>query len=108
MVNDIEDTDSAPAVPSSAPAGAVDLSVLVVDDEPNNLTSLEKIFKNEGWRVFCAANAREGLDQLRKYRVDVVLTDLMMPGISGIELLRAVKEISPDTEVVLMTAFGTV
>jgi two-component system response regulator HydG len=109
MVTDTEDADSAPAaLPSTPAAAAVDLSVLVVDDEPNNLTSLEKIFKKEGWRVLGAANAREGLDQLRKFRVDVVLTDLMMPGISGIELLRAVKEVSPDTEVVLMTAFGTV
>jgi two-component system response regulator HydG len=81
---------------------------MVVDDEPNNLTSLEKIFKKEGARVFGAQSAREALEQLRKRRVDVVLTDLMMPGISGIELLRAVKEISPDTEVVVMTAFGTV
>lgn len=86
----------------------IDISVLVVDDEPNNLTSLEKIFGKEGWRVFGAPNAREALELLRKRRVDVVLTDLMMPGVSGAELLRAVKEVSPDTEVVLMTAFGTV
>lgn len=82
--------------------------MLVVDDEPSNVTSLEKIFNKEGWRVFVAANAREALDQLRKRRVDVVLTDLMMPGVSGLELLRAVKEVSPDTEIVMMTAFGTV
>ncbi len=94
---------------STPPSGpAIDLSVLVVDDEPNNVTSLEKIFKKEGMRVVGANNAREALDQLRKRRVDVVLTDLMMPGSSGIELMRAVKEISPDTEVVVMTAFGTV
>ena len=86
----------------------IDLSVLVVDDESNNLASLEKIFKKEGWRVLGAPNAHDALDLLRKRRVDVVLTDLMMPGISGIELLKAVKEISADTEVVVMTAFGTV
>ena len=97
----LEDTTS----PSSPP---VDLSVLVVDDEPNNVTSLEKIFAKEGFRVCGANNAREALDQLRRRRVDVVLTDLMMPGITGIELIKAVKEISPDTEVVVMTAFGTV
>jgi len=90
------------STPTSGPA--IDMSVLVVDDEPNNVTSLEKIFKKEGMRVVGAHNAREALDQLRKRRMDVVLTDLMMPGITGIELLRAVKEISPDTEVVVMTA----
>ncbi len=106
----MDDTVESDAPDESTPAAgpAIDLSVLVVDDEPNNVTSLEKIFKKEGMRVTGAHNAREALDQLRKRRVDVVLTDLMMPGISGIELLRAVKEINPDTEVVVMTAFGTV
>ena len=85
-----------------------DVSVLVVDDEEENRISLEKIFAKEGMRVLSAPNAKEALEQLRRTRIDVVLTDLMMPGISGVELLRAVKELSPDTEVVLMTAFGTV
>ena len=101
-----EPESSAESVPS--PGSPADLSVLVVDDESNNLTSLEKIFKKEGWRVFGAPNAREALELLRKRRVDVVLTDLMMPGTSGLELLKAVKEVSSDTEVVVMTAFGTV
>ena len=101
-----EPESSAESVPSAG--SPADLSVLVVDDESNNLTSLEKIFKKEGWRVFGAPNAREALELLRKRRVDVVLTDLMMPGTSGLELLKAVKEVSSDTEVVVMTAFGTV
>ena len=83
LAEDALSADDAPASPV-ATAPAIDLSVLVVDDEPNNLTSLEKIFRKEGWRVFGAANAREALEQLRKRRVDVVLTDLMMPGTSGI------------------------
>ena len=45
---------------------------------------------------------------MRSHRVEVVLTDLMMPGISGLELLRALKQVSPDSEVVMMTAYGTV
>ena len=45
---------------------------------------------------------------MRTHRVHVVLTDLMMPGTTGLELLRALKQVSPDTEVVLMTAYGTV
>jgi DNA-binding NtrC family response regulator len=106
-VDEIDEPES--SAESAPPAGSpADLSVLVVDDESNNLTSLEKIFKKEGWRVFGAPNAREALELLRKRRVDVVLTDLMMPGTSGLELLKAVKEVSSDTEVVVMTAFGTV
>ena len=83
-------------------------SVLIVDDEEPNRTSLEKIFRREQMRVFVAEGARQALEILRTHRVQVVLTDLMMPGTSGLELLRGVKEVSPDTEVVLMTAYATV
>jgi two-component system response regulator HydG len=58
--------------------------------------------------VLAAEHAKHALDLARKHRVHVVLTDLMMPGTNGVELLRALKELSPDTEVVLMTAYGTV
>ncbi len=92
-----------------SPAGdASDITVLVVDDEPSNLTSIEKIFRKEGMRVMTADGARGALELVRKHRIHVVLTDLMMPGTNGVELLRAIKELSPDTEIVMMTAYGTV
>jgi DNA-binding NtrC family response regulator len=87
---------------------SVDITVMVVDDEPSNLASLQKIFQREGMRVFTADSAKQALEVARKHRLQVVLTDLMMPGTNGVELLRALKEVSPDTEVVLMTAYGTV
>ena len=83
-------------------------TVLVVDDEQENLDSLERIFSREGWRVLLAGSAEEALALLRAEPVDVVLTDLMMPGMSGQELLRGVRAVSPEAEVVLMTAYGTV
>jgi two-component system response regulator HydG len=83
-------------------------TVLVVDDEPSNLASIEKIFQRDGLRVLTADGAKAALEIVRTHRVQVVLTDLMMPGISGLELLRALKQLSPDTEVVMMTAYGTV
>ncbi len=82
--------------------------VLIVDDERSNLESLGKIFEREGWRVALADAGPAALEALRRDRVSVVVTDLMMPGMSGEELLRAVKAVSPETEVVLMTAYGTV
>ena len=82
--------------------------VLIVDDEKPNLESLARIFEREGWRVAVADSGGAALEVLRKERVQVVVTDLMMPGMSGEELLRAVKALSPETEVVLMTAYGTV
>jgi DNA-binding NtrC family response regulator len=91
-----------------AAGNGAEITVLVVDDEAGNVTSLEKIFQRDGMRAFTADNARSALEIVRRHRVQVVLSDLMMPGTSGLELLRALKEISPDTEVVLMTAYGTV
>src|SRR3954465_12089676 len=109
MADDVTDaTDElSPSSRPSREAGA-DITVLVVDDEASNLASLEKIFQREGMRVFTADGAKSALELVRRHRVQVVLTDLMMPGTSGAELLRAIKEVSPDTEVVLMTAYGTV
>ncbi len=97
-----------PEAKPSVPLSASDTTLLVVDDEESNRTSLQRIFERERMRVLLAPNAREALESLRRHRIDVVLTDLMMPGTSGIDLLKAVKEVSPDTEVVVMTAYGTV
>jgi two-component system response regulator HydG len=83
-------------------------TLLVVDDEASNLESLERIFAREGLAVITAPDGKEGLEVLRKRKVDVLLTDLMMPGISGLDLLKAARQVSPETEVVLMTAYGTV
>jgi two-component system response regulator HydG len=83
-------------------------TMLIVDDDKNNVLALEKVFDREGARVFTALSGQEALDLCRNHSVDVVLTDLMMPGMDGNELLETLKTISPDSEVVLMTAYGTV
>ena len=85
-----------------------EISVLVVDDDRSNVESLEKILQREGFRVLSAFDAKSGLELLRTHRIHVILTDLMMPGTTGLELLRAAKQLAPMTEVVLMTAFGSV
>jgi two-component system response regulator HydG len=82
--------------------------VLVVDDEPAIVESLSKIFKREGLTVLAATDGTAGLELLRRHRVGVLLTDLMMPRTTGMDLLRAAKTVAPETEVVLMTAHGTV
>jgi DNA-binding NtrC family response regulator len=106
MTEALDDLSPSSGRPAADPGS--DFTVLVVDDEASNLASLEKIFQREGLRVFTADGAKAALEVVRRHRVQVVLTDLMMPGTSGAELLRALKEVSPDTEVVLMTAYGTV
>ena len=83
-------------------------TLLIVDDDPSNLESLVRIFRREHVEVLTATDGKEALAALRKTRVSVVLTDLMMPLMNGLELLRASKTVSPETEFILMTAFGTV
>ncbi|TRZ98952.1 MAG: sigma-54-dependent Fis family transcriptional regulator [Deltaproteobacteria bacterium] len=81
--------------------------VLVVDDEPMIVTLLSTILREKGWDVTEARSGTEGIDLLDRTQFDVILTDLVMPGDSGIDLLRAAKEIHPDVEVILMTGYAT-
>ncbi|RJP21853.1 MAG: sigma-54-dependent Fis family transcriptional regulator [Deltaproteobacteria bacterium] len=81
--------------------------VLVVDDEPAIVTLLSTILQDKGWTVTEARSGTEGIEKLESGQFDLILTDLMMPGESGLDLLRASKEIHPDVEVILMTGYAT-
>jgi two-component system response regulator HydG len=83
-------------------------TVLIVDDEPGILDSLQKVFERESLRVLTAHGGAEALELLRREPVSILLTDLLMPGMSGLDLLKASKSVSPETETILMTAYGTV
>jgi two-component system NtrC family response regulator/two-component system response regulator HydG len=82
--------------------------VVVIDDEVNAAAALETLLREDGYEVARAHDARAGLQLLEKTEPDVVLTDLRMPGMDGLELLAKIKEIRPETMVILMTAYGTV
>jgi len=82
--------------------------VLVVDDNESMRVALAKSLERRGWRAALAGNAREALDRLRNGGVNLVVADLKLPGMDGIELLKSVKAASPTTEVVMITAYGTV
>ena len=84
------------------------LRVLVVDDEADIRRGLEKLISTLGAVVEGAADGLEALECLERFQPDLVLTDLMMPRMSGAELLPALKEHSPSTEVVVLTGFGTI
>ena len=83
-------------------------TILVVDDDRSNRQTLRRMLSREGYEVEDAASGKEALDKLRSRATALMLTDLKMPGMDGVELLRASRVVSPDTEVVLMTAYGTV
>lgn len=83
-------------------------SILVVDDEPAMRLLLSSVLKEEGHDVAAAASGEEALQLIAKRHYHLVLTDLKMPGISGLELLEQVKRDDPGTAVIILTAFGTV
>jgi len=82
--------------------------VLVVDDEAGTRESLSKVLAKEGYDVAAASDGREALNVVEKGGINVVLADVKMPRMDGVELLRAVKRYSPDIEVILITGYGTV
>jgi len=83
--------------------------ILIVDDEPDMLKLLSMtIQRKTPYQVTVTNNPIEALELAKKGDFDLVITDLKMPGLDGIELLRAVKSLNPDTPVIMMTAYGTV
>jgi putative nucleotidyltransferase with HDIG domain len=81
-------------------------SILFVDDEVNVLNSLKRLFVGEDLDIITAANAFEAVDMLQKNSISVIVSDNMMPGMTGIELLKKAKEISPDSVRILITAYA--
>ena len=82
--------------------------ILLVDDEINIRGALVTMLEKKGHQVRGVATAEEGLEQLEAAPVELVITDLRMPGIGGMEFLRRLKRTWPDTEVVVMTAYGSI
>jgi DNA-binding NtrC family response regulator len=84
------------------------VSMLIVDDERSVRESLMHWFLPEGYRVETAAEAMEALDKMKDSSFDVVLLDIKMPGMDGIELQQRLKEIDSQMAVIIMTAYATV
>ena len=86
----------------------IDTTLLIVDDEKAQRQVLSGDLKSRGYKVLEADSAETALDIVRKNLIDVILTDLKMPGASGIDLLTNLKEINPEISVVIMTAYASV
>jgi len=83
-------------------------SILVVDDEPAMRLLVTSILRDEGHDVTAAANGEEALQLIERRHYHLIISDLKMPGMSGVDLLERVKQEDPETAVILLTAFGTV
>lgn len=82
-------------------------NILVIEDEQSMREVLKILLEEEAYEVTTAASGQEGIEQVRSNLYDLVITDIKMPGADGFEVLRQVKGVSPDTVVIMVTAFGT-
>lgn len=82
------------------------VTILVVDDEQMMRSLLQKILEREGYRVLPVSTASEAVDTMASAEVDIVISDLKMPGMDGFELLKQIKADHPDVGVIIMTAYG--
>lgn len=83
-------------------------SLLVVDDEKNIREGLGKALELDGHKIFLAANGSEALEIINSNEIDLVITDLKMPGLSGEELLRQISSSYPTIQVIILTGHGTI
>jgi DNA-binding NtrC family response regulator len=83
-------------------------TLLIIEDEAKMRRLLELNLSEDGFTVYTAADAEAGLNTLRQEKIDLVVTDLKLPGMNGLELLQAVKRTNATIPVVVMTAYGTV
>jgi DNA-binding NtrC family response regulator len=80
-------------------------SVLIVDDEPDIVSDLTELFESEGWEVFSASNGKEALRTMQSQSPNVVLSDIQMPDMDGLQLLEEIYKSGADTPVILLTGF---
>jgi len=83
-------------------------TILIVDDEKNYLVVLEALLSQEGYEIITSEKAQDALRVIQEADVDLVLTDMKMPGMSGMELLEEAQRIKPELPVIMMTAYGTI
>jgi len=83
-------------------------TILIVDDEKNYLVVLEALLGPEGYEIMTSEKAQDALRLIQEADVDLVLTDMKMPGMTGMELLEETNKIKPEVPVIMMTAYGTI
>src|SRR5438445_756540 len=99
------EADAKVAVASSKPAA---LSLLVVDDEVTTRELCKDVGEETGLQVFAASTTEQALEILEEYPVDIVVTDLKVPQIGGLELLKQIRGNNPQTAVIMLTQYGTI
>jgi DNA-binding response OmpR family regulator len=81
--------------------------ILVVDDEEVTRLSLAEILRLEGYQVSTVGSGEDALELLNGDNIDLIVLDLLMPGLSGVEVMRAARQLAPETQIILLTAHGS-
>lgn len=80
-------------------------TILVVDDEPDILLVLGEFLSHEGFKILTAKDGSQCIDKVKEEHVDLLLLDMAMPGMNGIETLKEVRKIKPELAVIMITAY---
>ena len=82
-------------------------AVLVIEDDDTMRQGISQVLKRLGYRVYEASGGPKGIEQFKRFRQDLVITDYRMSPINGLDVLKEIKSLAPETEVIIITAYGT-
>ena len=82
--------------------------ILIVDDEPLIRESLYEILRIEGYKAHMADSGEEAIEFIKKTPIDIIVTDMKLPKMSGLDLITQAKKHSPDIEIIIITGYGTI
>src|SRR5215470_4085392 len=100
-------TAASPAEPRTDAGASGKPRILIVDDEPSMRDMLRIVLRRDGFDVTVAANGTEAIEVLQRDRIDLLLSDIRMPDVSGVDVLRAAKDANRDIVAFMMTAFAS-
>jgi len=83
------------------------ISILILDDEPIVTKRLQPALEKKGYHVESFTESTKALERIKEHQFDIIITDLKMEGISGMELLDEIKKLNPDAELIVITGFAT-
>jgi DNA-binding NtrC family response regulator len=84
------------------------ISILLIDDEDSQIQSLKSFLSKRDYEIYTSNNGETGIKIVESNMIDIVLTDYNMPGINGLQVMQTIKNINPEIEIIVMTAFGTI
>lgn len=83
-------------------------NVLIIDDEDAQIASLKSFLSKRNYNIYTASSGEEGFLVAKENMIDIILTDFQMPGWNGLDVVKNIKQLNPEIDIVVMTAYGTI